>query len=421
MNDSGISDIGFPNGLPINILLYADDAIILADSPANLNKKIRILELFCTDFKLSVNIAKTKVMIFRKGGKLSRYDRFFYQNHNLEIVSKYTYLGVPFTSTGSFCAAKKHFSDKSISAVHAMWPILTGSRMSSPGGWFKLFHSLVISVLSYGSPVWSISFINKLEHIQNFFIRKLFNLSKYTPGYIMRLELGQTHISIIIIKLILKFWIRILKIPDNRFTKIAYLQYFYNQSDPVKFNWSLGIKSLIDNSGFSFIWLSQDSDMAEKFLPKIIESYINQYTQLDLVSLRNSTHYPQYKNIKHDPFVEDYMTSTFDITVKKILFQLRLSQDSLFFEGKLFKIHPNQICHFCNTNKLESWEHVFFDCKVYDPYRVKYLSSLTSYRNHFSYFLSYKHGKTPLIAYFIKSAQRMNQFLLENLSLEDSV
>lgn len=418
LNNSKISDISLNNGEPLNILLYADDAVILADSPINLQKKLHILEKFCSDFNLTVNTAKTKAMIFRKGGRLSRHDKFYYQNCNLEVVSGYTYLGVPFSSSGSFSSAKNHFINKSISATNAMWPILTGGKIGSPAHWFRLFHSLVLSVLSYGSPVWSVTFFNHLERIQNFFIRKLFNLSMYTPGYIMRLELGQSTISVIIIKLILKFWIRVLKMPDDRLTKKAYLYYYYNQSDSLKFNWTLNIKSIIDNSGFSFVWLSQDHETASKHLPHIITSYINQYTQLDMISMNNSIFNSHYKLIKYNFFIEDYITSSIDFSSKRILFQIRLNQESLYFEGKIFKIHPNQFCQFCNMEKHETWEHIFFECPTYDFYRAKYLSSLSHFRSNFYNFLSLKHGKFYLITNFIKSAQRLNRFLLESLSLE---
>ena len=414
LNNSGISDISFCDGTLVNILLYADDAIILADSPVNLNKKLRILEQFCSDYRLTVNITKTKVVVFRKGGKLSKHDQFYYKNSKLEIVGNYIYLGVPFSSSGSFSTARKHFSTKSVSAIHAMWPIFTGAKINSPGSWFKIFNSLVTSVLSYGCPVWSISFINELEHIKSHFIRKLFNLSRYTPGYILRLELGQTNISITFIKLILGFWIRLLNMNDHRLTRIAYKHYFYNHMDPVKFNWALKVKSIIENSGFSFVWLSQDPDIATKFLPQILLSYIDQYKQLDMISMERSQHHPHYKFIKLTLFIEDYITSKIDISLKRILFQLRLNQETIFFEGKLFKINPKDKCKFCNLGKPETWEHVFLYCPMYKFYRLKYLSPFLMHQNNFNNFLKYYHKNFSSIVNFIKSAQKLNQFLMEN-------
>ena len=48
------------------ILLYADDAVIMADSPILFQKSLKSLQTYCEKWKLTVNITKTKVMIFRK-------------------------------------------------------------------------------------------------------------------------------------------------------------------------------------------------------------------------------------------------------------------------------------------------------------------------------------------------------------------
>lgn len=41
-------------------------------------------------------------MIFRKNGRIRRNLKFYYNNSEVEIVSKFTYLGIVFTPGGSF-------------------------------------------------------------------------------------------------------------------------------------------------------------------------------------------------------------------------------------------------------------------------------------------------------------------------------
>ena len=52
------------------------------------------LKNYCDRWKLTVNATKTKVMIFMKGGRVNRNIRFIYKENVLEIVSKFTYLGI---------------------------------------------------------------------------------------------------------------------------------------------------------------------------------------------------------------------------------------------------------------------------------------------------------------------------------------
>ena len=46
-------------------------------------------------------------MIFRKGGRLANSIQFKYGNNKVEIVSKFVYFGIVFTSTGSYTEMQK--------------------------------------------------------------------------------------------------------------------------------------------------------------------------------------------------------------------------------------------------------------------------------------------------------------------------
>ena len=84
------------------LLLYADDIVIMSETEEGLKHSLFLLEKYSDRWKLTVNATKTKVMIFRKGGRINRNIRFIYKGHVLEIVSKFTYLGIVFTTGGSF-------------------------------------------------------------------------------------------------------------------------------------------------------------------------------------------------------------------------------------------------------------------------------------------------------------------------------
>ena len=54
-----------------------------------------------------VNIEKSKIMVFRKGGLLPNDLKFYYNGSGLSIVSSFSYLGVVFTPGGSFSSAQQ--------------------------------------------------------------------------------------------------------------------------------------------------------------------------------------------------------------------------------------------------------------------------------------------------------------------------
>ena len=54
------------------MLLYADDIVIFANSAEQLQESLNMLSDYCRRWKLTVNVSKTKIMVFRKGGLLAR-------------------------------------------------------------------------------------------------------------------------------------------------------------------------------------------------------------------------------------------------------------------------------------------------------------------------------------------------------------
>ena len=66
---AGGFDIGM---LKLYLLFYADDIVIFSNTSEGLQNGLGILSDYCIKWKLTVNIDKTKIMVFRKGGSLPR-------------------------------------------------------------------------------------------------------------------------------------------------------------------------------------------------------------------------------------------------------------------------------------------------------------------------------------------------------------
>ena len=70
----------------IFILLSADDIVLFSNSPEELQEGLNLFLNYCKRWKLKINISKTKVMVFRRGGMLPRNLVFYYEAESLEIV-----------------------------------------------------------------------------------------------------------------------------------------------------------------------------------------------------------------------------------------------------------------------------------------------------------------------------------------------
>ena len=66
--------------------MYADDISSMSNSSIQLQRQINCIADFCDKIKLQVNIDKTKIVVFRNGGPLRKYEKWHLKNVFLESV-----------------------------------------------------------------------------------------------------------------------------------------------------------------------------------------------------------------------------------------------------------------------------------------------------------------------------------------------
>ena len=57
--------------------MYADDIVLLSTSSEGLQQRLNVLNDFCQEWCLDLNVSKTKILIFNKTGKLIKDDLYF--------------------------------------------------------------------------------------------------------------------------------------------------------------------------------------------------------------------------------------------------------------------------------------------------------------------------------------------------------
>ena len=80
------------------VMRFADDVVTFAETVVELQRMINRLIEYCDRWHVRVNIIKTKVIVFRNGGPLREYDRWKFNNSNLEVVTYCKYLGLLLSS-----------------------------------------------------------------------------------------------------------------------------------------------------------------------------------------------------------------------------------------------------------------------------------------------------------------------------------
>ena len=154
------------------VLKFADDAVLFSESKEGLQNSIDNSQLYFKKWNLIVNVDKPKIVVFRKGGQLRRDFKWTNDGNDIEIVQNFNYLGIVFSSGGSFVPATKEL-DISIEIM------------------FNLFDTYVLSILNYNCEVWGFSKAENIERVHRKFCKWLLNVKMSTNSLSLYSELGR--------------------------------------------------------------------------------------------------------------------------------------------------------------------------------------------------------------------------------------
>ena len=105
--------------LKLYVLLYADDACILARSKEGLDEGMKYLYDYCRLWKMTLNTTKTKIIIFGWKSYIAP-PEFKYNNETVEVVNMFCYLGVLLTHNLSWDAHVTMVCEKSLKACYML-------------------------------------------------------------------------------------------------------------------------------------------------------------------------------------------------------------------------------------------------------------------------------------------------------------
>ena len=191
------------------ILLFADDVALLATTPYGLQNRLNSLKAWCDRLHMEVNRDKTKVMVFRKGGYLSKHEKWYYECTEMEVVNKYHYLGFAFTKNLSVKQGTDHLVAKGKKAVFNLCTSFQTCREMTKETFFKIFDSKIQSVLLNSSEIWGLHILDSIERVHLMACKKYLGVPSRTPN---KMVYGKLSRSLFIASYVrcIKYWFRLL-------------------------------------------------------------------------------------------------------------------------------------------------------------------------------------------------------------------
>ena len=217
------AEASFPTlaGHTMGPMLFADDTFLIATSAAGLRAQLRFLQAYCEAKKLTVNTAKTQVMILRPGGGHGRPaadETFTYAGTPLSVVSSTKYLGLTFSQLSKkrgFASCADVLARAGRQAMFAMrrraWELGTCSIEQQ----LSLFDIFVQPVLSYGCELWAVDLLtgtgpcSSVERVHRWFCRRIQGLPNQVSSAVALGELGRQPLHLLWVRQLVRFWNRL--------------------------------------------------------------------------------------------------------------------------------------------------------------------------------------------------------------------
>jgi len=371
--------------LRLLLLLFADDMVLFSETIGGLQEGLDLLSEYCSKWGLTVNLDKTKIVIFRKGGRVAKRERWFYNGELVEIVSCFKYLGLVFSTSGSFCEGQKTLSEQGMKALYSLYKIFNANPFISISVKYQLFQSVISPVLSYGCEVWGFREAITIERIHLRFIKNILCVKSSTPSAYVYGELGVLPLISVRLLRIVKYWLKIIiSCGQNRYIRIIYNKLVdMSICKPQAVSWVTLLRQLLFSYGFGHVWVDQRVLTTSNFLYEFQLRISDIHKQMWKHQLTNLSDTRSYLLVKETLKFEEYLNSIEVIKYRIALTRFRLSSHSFMIEKGRWSQHKipvdQRFCRYC-LNDIEDEFHVLLLCPLYEHLRKLYLPKY--YYNH---------------------------------------
>ena len=169
--------------LELFILLLADDIVLLSETIIGLQTQLNILCRTAATLQLKVNLNKSNIIVFRKGGYLGARERWLYNGLAMPVVNVYKYLGIYFSTRLSFNFACKDLTSKAKQATICIMRKLLSLGNQSLDVLMKLFDNQIQPIVQYGAKIWGLdNAAIYCEKVHLFALKKYLGVSMQTPN-----------------------------------------------------------------------------------------------------------------------------------------------------------------------------------------------------------------------------------------------
>ena len=319
----------------INHFLYADDLVLLSHSKEGLQRCLDRVHKHSSDKYLTINISKSKTMIFNPPGRLIK-QYFTINGTTLEPVGSFCYLGFEVKASGTVKYAVKTLYDKANKAMRSLFNAI--SRFNIPVKVaLHLFHTFIAPISLYnfencialsekqldnfiGETLMNNNSEVNLSHKK--IIKFVLGVGKSTPTLAVMGDSGEIPLLFKGFRLSINYWHRIHKLSNEVLVKKA-----LNENILMRSTWISTVEKLLNYFEITYI---EDNTKFKAIVKKSVnQRYLAEWH--DEVQITASARLEFYKTFKKTFGYEEYLEMK-DFEGRKNIAKIRCSSHTLEIE-----------------------------------------------------------------------------------------
>ena len=379
--------------LTINILLYADDIVLLAKNEEDLQDLLFIVEGWCKKWRLEINLTKTNIMHIRSNRKQQSKFMFIFDMQPVPYCTVYKYLGANinefldynFTAT---CLAE--------SAGRALSSVIT--KMIKNGGfpfnvYTVLYDACVTSISDYASEITGFTQYQPTLDLHTRAIRAFLGLPKNSCNVGVLSEVDwllpeyRTQCKMI------RQYSRILNMDNSRLTKRVYLWDKSLNDENIISSWCSEVKSVLSSCELTSVYETGRAFPLACTLEKMKQKFRIDQAQYLKAECEQMPKLRTFMTFKQFDKLPAYVTKPLSFFQRKALSKIRLGSLELRIESGRFarprlQVHE-RVCLLCrDRNQADGLElsvetefHFIYVCTHFNTLRSSWLESLVKPEN----------------------------------------
>ena len=322
---------------------------------------------------MEVNLGKTKIMRFGRKRRIFEEPKFKFKKNEVEVVTQYTYLGIPFGGKGTkvLGQAQAMAAKKGERACLALQRRCSELHIDNPHLKLQLFHALVKPVLLYGSELWGIGEkLHEIERVFTNFRRRILGVRRSTPTSFLWREMGEMPLQVIILKQAMRYMDRMGELKRERVLAKAWRE--CNKEATNSEGWKFEVGSEVRRITQGLVEITQEKELEVTGMMRTIK-----HTMWLAWQQEESSKSKWYNSVKRKEGLENYLTSIHSASLRNCLSRFRLGAHWLEVETGRWQNKPREdrTCRACMETKgaqIEDEDHMVKVCLLYDEVRKEF-------------------------------------------------